>query len=397
MKKIYFDNAATTYVDQRVLKAMLPYFSDEFGNASSLHSFGQEAEAAVLKAKDIIANFLNCQAKEIIFTSGGTESNNTVLKGVFGDYQGPVSPGASQGGHLITSAFEHPSVLEVAKFLNKRGVEVTFIKPEANGLIDPQGVLKAIRPHTKLISIMYVNNEIGTIQNIGKIGKKLTEINKSRKNKILFHSDAVQATYFVPMDVTRLRVDFLSISGHKIYGPKGVGVLYVREGIKITPLLHGGHQENNFRAGTYNVPAIVGLAKAVSLLNTTEHQKELTKTKKLRDALIDKVLQMKGASLNGERESRLVNNANFLFKNVEGESLLLKLDMAGVACSTGSACASGSLQASHVLLSIGVKPENAHGSLRITIGKDNTMSDINHFVQVLKKIIKELRNFSPLK
>lgn len=387
MDKIYFDNAATTQVDSRVLKAMLPYFTDEFGNASSLHAFGQEAEAAVLKAKDIVANFLNCQAQEIVFTSGGTESNNTVLKGVFSDYQ----------GHLITSAFEHPSVLDTAKYLKNRGVEVTFIKPESNGLIDPQKVLAAIQPNTKLISIMYVNNEIGTIQPIGKIGKELEEINKDREQKILFHTDAVQATYFAPLDIARLRVDFLSMSGHKIHGPKGIGVLYIKDGIKITPLLHGGHQENGLRAGTYNVPSIVGLGQAVSLLNTKEHIKEVEEIKKLRDALIEKVLKIEGTSLNGDLESRLPNNANFLFKNVEGESLLLKLDMEGVACSTGSACASGSLQASHVLLAIGVKPENAHGSLRISIGKDNTIKDINHFVKVLEKIVKELRSFSPLK
>ncbi len=387
MKKIYFDNAATTHVDQRVLKAMLPYFSNDFGNASSLHSLGQKAEAAVLKTKDIISDFLNCKAEEVIFTSGGTESNNTVLKSVFSDYQ----------GHLITSAFEHPSVLDTAKFLNKRGVEVTFIKPESNGVVDYQKVLKAIKSNTRLISIMYVNNEIGTIQPIGKIGKELAEINKDREKKILFHTDAVQATYFVPMDIVRLRVDFLSMSGHKIYGPKGIGVLYIKNGIRITPLLHGGHQENGFRAGTYNVPSIVGLGKAISLLTSSEHAKEVVKIKKLRDSLMTKVLKIKGVTLNGDKISRLPNNANFLFKNIEGESLLLKLDMEGVACSTGSACASGSLQASHVLLSIGVKPENAHGSLRLTIGKDNTIRDIDHFVDVLKSIVKQLRSFSPLR
>jgi cysteine desulfurase len=386
-KNIYFDNAATTTVDPKVLKAMLPYFTKEFGNASSLHSFGQEAEAAVLKSKDIIAGFLSCEAKEIIFTSGGTESNNTVLKSVFNDYQ----------GHLITTAFEHPSVLDTAKYLKTRGVEVTFIKPEKNGLIDPQKVLNAIQDNTKLISIMYVNNEIGTIQPIGKIGKELEEINKNRTEKVLFHTDAVQATYFVPMDIVRLRVDFLSLSGHKIHGPKGVGALYIKDGIRITPLLHGGHQENGFRAGTYNVPSIVGLAKAVSLLTSSNHFQEVNQIKKLRDSLITKILKIKDVSLNGDRMSRLPNNANFLFHNVEGESLLLKLDMEGVACSTGSACASGSLQASHVLLAIGVKPENAHGSLRITIGKDNTMKDINHFFKVLERIVKELRSFSPLK
>jgi cysteine desulfurase len=386
-KKIYFDNAATTHVDKRVFEAMKPYFSDKFGNASSLHSFGQKAESAVLEAKDIISNFLNCKADEIIFTSGGTESNNTVLKSVFNDYQ----------GHLIVSAFEHPSVLDTAKFLSKKGVEVTFIEPEESGIIDYQKVLVAIRPNTRLISIMYVNNEVGTIQPIGKIGKALIDINQKRKEKVLFHTDAVQATYFVAMDITRLRVDFLSMSGHKIYGPKGVGVLYVKDGIKVTPLLHGGHQENGVRAGTYNVPSIVGFGRAITLLESSEHTKEIAKIQKLRDSLMNEVLKIEGVSLNGDKVSRLPNNANFLFKNIEGESLLLKLDMEGVACSTGSACASGSLQASHVLLSMGIKPENAHGSLRISIGKDNTMKDINHFISVLKKIVEELRSFSPLK
>ncbi len=386
-KRIYFDHAATTPVDQKVAKAMQPYFSDLFGNASSLHSFGQEAEAAILNSKDIIANFLNCQAKEIVFTSGGTESNNTVLKGVFSDFK----------GHLITSAFEHPSVLNTAKFLKSRGVDLTFIQPETNGLIDPQKVLRAIKSNTRLISIMYANNEIGTIQSIAKIGKKLEELNKKRTNKVLFHTDAVQATYSLSLDVRRLRVDFLSISGHKIYGPKGIGILYFKDGIRINPLLHGGHQENGFRSGTYNVPAIVGVAKAISLLNTSAHNKTVARIKKLRDLLIEKVLKIEGVSLNGDQTSRLANNANFLVHNVEGESLLLKLDMEGVACSTGSACASGSLQPSHVLLAIGIKAENAHGSLRVTLGRDNTIKDINYFVKTLKKIIKELRLISPLK
>ena len=387
MKKIYLDNAATTPVDTLVLKAMLPYFIDDFGNASSIHSFGQKAEAAVLKAKDIIARFLDSRPEEIIFTSGATESSNTVLKGLFSDYK----------GHLIVSTLEHPCVLETAKFLKFKGVEVSFIKPEKNGIIDYKKVLKAIKKNTRLISIMYANNEIGTIQPIGKIGKKLEEINKQRENRILFHSDAVQAVYFLPMSIKRLRVDFLSISGHKIYGPKGVGVLYIKKEIKITPLIHGGHQENNLRAGTYNVPAIVGLGKAISLLGGPVHQRSIHKIKKLRDNLIQSVLKIKGAYLNGDLDARLPNNANFLFKNVEGESLLLRLDMAGIAVSTGSACASGSLEPSYVLLSMGIMPEDAHGSLRISIGQNNTQQDINKFVQVLKKEIENLRKFSPFK
>ncbi len=387
MKKIYFDNAATTPVDPRVLKAMLPYFTNDFGNASSIHSWGQKAEATILKAKDIIARFLDCFPEEIIFTSGATESNNMVLKGLFGDYK----------GHLIVSALEHPSVLETAKWLESKGVEVSFIKPEKNGLIDYKKVFKVIKKDTRLISIMYANNEIGTIQPIGKIGKKLEEINQQRKNKILFHSDAVQAVYFLPMSIKRLRVDFLSLSGHKIYGPQGVGALYIKKNIKITPLLHGGHQENGLRAGTYNLPGIVGLSQAISLLNGRAQQETISKIKKLRDNLIQQVLKIKGTFFSGDLEHRLPNNANFLFKNIEGESLLLRLDMAGIAVSTGSACASGSLKPSHVLLSMGIKPEDAHSSLRVSIGKNNTQPEIDRFVRVLKKELKNLRKFSPFK
>ncbi len=383
--KIYFDHAATTPVSAEVYQVMKPYFSLNFGNASSIHSFGQKAEGAILKTKDIIAHHLECRPQEIIFTSGATESNNTVLKSVFSDYQ----------GHLITSLFEHPCVLETAKYLSRKGVKVDFIKPEKNGLIDPQKVLKSITSQTRLISIMYVNNEIGTIQNIGKIGKELKKINEKRSQKILLHTDAVQAMYFLPMEVDRLRVDFMSVSGHKIYGPKGIGFLYIRDGVNLNPLLHGGHQENAYRSGTYNVPAIVGLGKAIEFLKDPQHEKEVVKIKKLRDYLIEKVLKIEGSSLNGDREKRIPNNANFLFKNVEGESLLFKLDLEGIACSTGSACASGSLKASHVLLSIGIPLEEAHGSLRVSLGKINQKSEIDHFLKILKSSLKELRSISP--
>lgn len=396
-KRIYLDSAATTFVDKKVLQTMIPYFTDNFGNASSIHSFGQDAEASILKSKDVISKFLNCDPSEIIFTSGASESNNTVLKGIFDDFK----------GHLITTMFEHPSVLEVAKYLSRRGVDVTFIKPERNGIIDYNKVLDAIREDTRLVSIMYVNNEIGTIQPVAKIGKRIKEINNSRtsfakatgvkKNKILFHTDAVQASYFLQMDVTRLYCDFLSISSHKIYGPKGVGLLYIKKGIHLTPLIHGGHQENGQRAGTYNTPGIVGFAKAIEIILAKNHETEVLKITKLRDFMIKEVLKIKGVSLNGSLKDRLPNNANFLFKNVEGEALLLKLDLEGVACSTGSACASGSLSASHVLLSIGINPEDAHGSLRVSLNKNNTLAEIKAFIIVLKKAVKDLRNFSPFK
>lgn len=384
-KRIYLDSAATTFLDKKVLQAMMPYFSDDFGNASSIHSFGQDAEAAILKSKDIISNFLHCNPEEIIFTSGASESNNTVLKGIFSDFK----------GHLVTTMFEHPCVLETAKYLSRRGVDVTFIIPEENGIVDHNKVINAIREDTRLVSVMYVNNEVGTIQPVAKIGKKISEININRKNKVLFHTDAVQAAYFLQMDVSRLYCDFLSMSSHKIYGPKGVGLLYIKKGIHLTPLIHGGHQENGQRAGTYNTPGIVGFGKAVEFIMAKNHTAEVEKITKLRDFTIKEVLKIKGVSLNGSSKDRLANNANFLFKNVEGESLLLKLDLEGIACSTGSACASGSLSASHVLLSMGINPEDAHGSLRVSLSKNNTIAEIKTFSKVLNKAVKDLRKFSP--
>ncbi len=386
LNKIYFDNAATTPVDKGVLKEMLPFFSNYFGNASSIHGFGQRAEAEVLKSRDILAKFLNCSSNEIIFTSGATESNNIVLKGVFSDFK----------GHLITTLIEHPAILETAKFLQSCGAEVTFINPEKNGIVDYKKIISSIKDNTRLVSIMYVNNEIGTIQPIAKIAKIINELNQKRTNKVLFHSDAVQGTYFLQMNVSRLYVDMLSISSHKIYGPKGIGALYLKRGINFTPLIHGGHQEYGMRSGTLNVPNIIGFAKAISLIMKKEHKNHIQKIKNIRDYIIKETLKIKGVSLGGDRELRIENNANFLFENVEGESLLLRLDMKGMACSTGSACASGSLSPSHVLLAMGIKPENAHGSLRISLGKHNTMEEARYFIAELKKIVKELRNYSPL-
>lgn len=387
MKRIYFDNAATTKIDESVMKAMTPYFNLEFGNASSIHEFGQKAEAGILNSKYIISKFLNCKPNEIIFTSGATESNNTILQGVFSDFK----------GHLITTMFEHPCVLETAKYLSRRGVGVTFITPEKSGIIDPQKILKAIKSDTRLISIMYANNEVGTVSNIAHIGKKIQELNQKRINKILFHTDAVQACYFRDMDVKKLRADFVSISSHKIYGPKGIGAFFMREHTKLSPLMHGGHQEYGIRPGTYNVPAIIGFGRAIELISRKDHKKTIEKMKKIRDYIIEESLKIKGVYLNGDKEQRLENNVNLLFNNVEGESLLLKLDLEGIACSTGSACASGSLSASHVLLSMGIKPENAHGSLRISLGKYNTMEEAKKFIVTLKNSVKQLRDFSPFR
>ncbi|HNV97417.1 MAG TPA: cysteine desulfurase family protein [bacterium] len=387
MKRIYFDNAATTKIDESVMKEMMPYFNLEFGNASSIHEFGQKAEAGVLNAKYAISKFLNCKPAEIIFTSGATESNNTILQGVFSDFK----------GHLITTMFEHPCVLETAKYLLRRGVDVTFIAPEKNGIIDPQKIFKAVKEDTRLVSVMYANNEVGTVSNIAHIGKKIDELNQKRINKILFHTDAVQACYFRDMDVKKMRADFVSISSHKIYGPKGIGAFFMREHTKLSPLMHGGHQEYGIRPGTYNVPAIIGFGKAIQLISSKDHKKTIEKMKKIRDFIIKESLKIQGVFLNGDNEQRLENNINLLFNNIEGESLLLKLDLEGIACSTGSACASGSLSASHVLLSMGIKPENAHGSLRISLGKYNTMEEAKRFIIILKKSVKQLREFSPFK
>lgn len=385
--KIYFDNAATTKVDKNVLKSMMPYFSCFFGNSSSIHLYGQKSEGAVLKSRDIIAKFLNCKSNEIIFTSGATEANNTILKGVFFDFK----------GHLITSAFEHPCVLEVAKYLQKNGVKVDFVRPEKNGVIDSKKVLSLIKEDTRLVSLMYVNNEIGTIQAVPHIGKKIRELNQNRQHKVFFHTDAVQATQFLQMDVERIYVDFLSMSSHKIYGPKGVGVFYASKETRLKPLLLGGHHEYGLRAGTLNVPGIVGFGKAIEMIGSEIHKKDVLNIQKIRDYIVKEVLKIEGSSLSGDNNLRIPNNANFLFKNVEGESLLLKLDMKGIATSTGSACASGSLSPSHVLLSMGIKPEDAHGSLRVTLSKYNTMDEAKYFVKELRKIVKELRKYSPLK
>lgn len=375
--QVYLDNAATTQVDKEVLKAMEPYFCDVFGNASSLHSFGQEAARAVENARKKIANFLNCLAEEIIFTSGATESNNIAIQGL-----------VKTGEHIITSAIEHPAVLETCQYLEKKGVEVNYIKPDNNGIIRIEDIEKNIKNNTKLISIMFANNEIGTIQPIMKIGDII-------KNKnILFHTDAVQATNYLNMDVEKLGVDLLSISGHKIYGPKGIGVLFVKNPLrgKIKNIQYGGHQEQGLRPGTLNVPAIVGLGKAVELIQSTRDKK----VKELRDYALELIQEkIKNVKLNGSLEKRLPNNLNISIVGVEGEALLLGLNLAGIAVSTGSACSSGSLEPSHVLMSLGLSHEQAHGSLRISLGKQNTRDEIEYLVENLIKVVKKYRQMAP--
>lgn len=384
-KKIYFDHSATTPVDQSVIKAMLPYFSEIYGNASSIHGFGQIAIAAVDEARETVADFLGSKTKEIFFTSGATESDNLVILGI-----------AKPGEHIITTKIEHPAILEAAVEMEKRGVEVTYLNISQAGLILVEELKNAIKENTRLISIMYVNNEIGTIQPIAEIGKIIKELNLSRENKIIFHTDAVQATNYCNMNVDDLGVDLVSISGHKIYGPKGIGVLYKRAGISINPIQFGGHQESSVRPGTLNVPGIIGLAQAIKQIKIDSAK--VDKIKLLRDKLIENVLKnIPNSQVNGDLKKRVPANAHFSFWGVEGESLLIMLDQAGIAVSTGSACSSGSLEPSHVLMALGLEPLLAHGSLRITLGKENTEAEIDKLLSVLPEIVEKLRKISPIK
>lgn len=389
MKRIYLDHGATTPVDKKVLKAMLPYFSEKYGNAMSLHSFGREALEAADKARRQVANFFGAEVSEIIFTSGATESNNLTVKGILKAYY--LKPeNKNTKPHIITTSFEHHCVLDACKSSKKEDLaEVTFIKPDKEGLISVDDVKKAIKKNTILVSVMYVNNEIGTVQPIAEIGKMI----KKKNADILFHSDATQAINYFDCDVKKIGVDLMSMSAHKIYGPKGIGALFIRKGTAITQIQDGGDQEMGKRSGTHNVPGIVGLGAAISLISGQKNAN--VKVKELRDILIKKVLaEIPDVTLNGSKIKRSPNNANFSFARVEGESLILMLDAQGIAASTGSACSSGSLQPSHVLLSIGLKPEEAHGSLRFTLGKHTTGKDIDAAVNKLKKVIEKLRKVS---
>jgi cysteine desulfurase len=390
MKKIYLDNAATTPTDPEVLKSMLPYFSEKFGNPMSIHSLGQEALEAVDKARRLVADFLNCQPDEVIFTSGATESNNLAIKGFIKKYYfGHKDNTSKEKPHIITTAFEHHCVLETIKFLEKSGqAEVTYLPVYNDGIVKAEDVKKATKPNTALVSIIYVNNEVGTVQPIEEIGKLI----KSANSKILFHTDATQAVNYFDCDVKKLSVDMLSLSGHKIYGPKGIGILYVKNGTPISRIQDGGEQEFGLRAGTHNVPGIVGIGSAINLLKNKSHNLQ---TVELRDYLIEKVLkEIPDSYLNGSKEKRSPNNINFRFDNVEGESLVLALDQEGIASSTGSACSSGTLEPSHVLLALGLKPEQAHGSLRLTLGKNTTKEEIDYVIEKIKEVVEKLRKIS---
>jgi len=386
MKRIYMDYAATTPVDDEVLEEMMPFFQKYYGNASSIHSFGRESFDAVENARVQVADLLNSDADEIIFTSGGTESDNLAIKGVA--YLNKKKRN-SKGYNIITSKIEHPAVLETCKHLEKQGFKVNFLPVDKYGLIKPDDLEDAISKDTFLVTIMLANNEIGTIEPIEEIGKI------TKKHDILFHTDAVQAVGKVPIDVNKLNIDLLSISSHKIYGPKGIGALFVRKGVKLEPLAHGGGHEKGFRSSTLNTPGIVGLGKACEL-GKKRMNKDITSMKNLRDALIKNVLKIEESFLNGHPEKRLVNNAHFRFTAIEGESLNLMLDDKGIAAATGSACSSKKLQASHVLLAIGLDPAEAHGSIRLSLGRASNKEEVEYVSSVLPDIVQNLRNMSPL-
>jgi cysteine desulfurase len=382
-RKIYMDHAATTYVKPEVLDEMLPYFTDKFGNPSSIYFYGREAKKAIEMAREKVAAAIGAEPSEIYFTSGGTESDNWAIKGA-------AFAGKKKGNHIITSAIEHHAVLHTCQYLEKLGFEVTYLPVDQYGLINPDDVRRAITDKTVLISIMTANNEIGTIEPISEIGRI------AREQGVYFHTDAVQAIGSMDIDVKSLNVDMLSLSGHKFYGPKGIGALYIKKGVKIDQFMHGGAQERNRRASTENVPGIIGLGKAIELATATMPQRREHLTR-LRDRLIKGIMdKIPFVRLNGHPTERLPGNANLSFEFIEGESMLLSLDLKGVAASSGSACTSGSLDPSHVLLAIGLPHEIAHGSLRLTLGDDNTEEDVDYVIEILPDIVERLRQMSPL-
>ncbi len=382
-KLIYMDNAATTPVKPEVLDAMLPYFTEKFGNPSSIYSISSENKKAITDAREVIAKTINTTPENIYFTAGGSESDNWALKATADAY-------ASKGKHIITTKIEHHAILHTCEYLETKGFEITYLDVDENGLVKLDELTAAIRPDTILISVMFANNEIGTIEPIAKIGKIAHE------HGVLFHTDAVQAYTQVPIDVEAMNIDMMSTSGHKINGPKGIGFLYIRKGVKIKSFIHGGAQERHRRAGTENVTGIIGLAKAAEI--ATANMKERTAEEiKVRDHLIERIeKEIPYAKLNGDRVKRLPNNVNFSFQFVEGESMLILLDSKGICASSGSACTSGSLDPSHVLLAIGLPHEIAHGSLRLTISDQITMEDADYVVDNLKEIVNHLREMSPL-
>jgi cysteine desulfurase len=383
MRRIYLDHAATTATHPEVVKAMLPFFTDVFSNPSSIHSYGREAKGAVEEARTKVAELIGARSEEIIFTSGGTEADNFALKGV-------AYANEHKRNHIITTSIEHHAVLEVCKFLGRKGFRITYLPVDKYGLVDPDDVKKAITDKTILISVMHANNEVGTVEPVEEIGKI------AREARVYFHTDAVQTVGHIPVNVRQLKVDLLSISGHKLYGPKGAGALYVRKGTRLVSLIHGGAQEKRRRAGTENVPAIVGLGRTVELAGQ-EIGKEAERLTYLRDRLIKGLVEkIDHIHLNGHPAKRLPNNVNVSIDFVEGESMLLNLDLEGICASTGSACSSASLEPSHVLLALGLPAEQAQGSLRFTLGRENTEADVERVLEVLPGIVAKLRAMSPL-
>ena len=380
---IYIDHSATSPVDPEVFEAMKPYFTDSFGNASTLYSLGREGKKAMESAREEVASIIGAETKEIIFTSGGTESDNIAILGAAYKLK-------KKGNHIITSDIEHPAVDETCRYLEKNGFTVTYLPVYEDGIVKVKDLEDAITDKTILITIMHANNEIGTIQPITEIGRIAHE------NNIYFHTDAVQTVGKIPVNVKELNVDMLSLSAHKLYGPKGIGALYLRQGVRIEPIMHGGGHEKGIRPGTENVPGIVGLGKACSIAKENL-QMDAQKLTSLRDMLIDNVLaENEDSYLNGHRTKRLPNNANFRFTGIEGESLILRLDAKGIATSTGSACSSIKLEPSHVLMAIGLKEVEAHGSLRISLGHENTEEDIEYTITAIKEVVEKLRKMSPL-
>ena len=378
--EVYMDNAATTQTDQKVVEAMLPFFTENYGNASSLHSFGRKAHDVMEKSRQKVADIIGADADEIIFTAGGTESDNIAIKGI---------AFKKKKGHLITSSIEHPAVLETCGYLEKQGFDVTYLGVDKFGMVSLDDLKDAIRDDTILITVMHANNEVGTIQPITEIGKIAKEC------EIPLHTDAVQSIGKVPVDCEEMGIDLLSISSHKIYGPKGVGALYIKKGVKVEPIIHGGGHEKGIRSSTENIVGIVGLAKACEL-SKTNMDKDVAYLTKIRDKLIDGVLKIEESYLNGHPTKRLPNNAHFRFGAIEGESLLLLLDDKGIFASTGSACSSKKLAASHVLMAIGLNEVDAHGSLRLTLSRKNTREDIDYVLEVLPEVVERLRQMSPL-
>ena len=386
---VYLDHAGTTPLDAKVLEAMIPYFSQHFGNPSSLHTVGQEARYALDEARERVAGVLNCRPREVVFTGGGTEADNAAIHGV-------ATALHETGNHIITSSVEHHAVLHACQYLESQGFEVTYLPVDAEGMVQPESVYNAINERTTLVTIMYGNNEIGTINPLSEIDRSIKERAGELSRTIVFHTDAVHAAGYLDLDVASLGVDLLSLSGHKFHGPKGTGVLYIKRGTPYLPLIHGGGQERERRSGTENIPGIIGLSLALESANAIRDETG-QRCSALRDRIIGSVLeQIPGTRLNGHATERLPNNANFSFTGVEGEPILLGLDVAGIAASSGSACSSGSLEPSHVLLALGQSAETARGSLRLTLGRDNTDEEVDYLLGFLVDLVQRLRQLPSL-